>query len=36
MSLHYSDDDGDGNVGICDGRSSFYSKYDDNDDGKRH
>ena len=23
-------------IGVCDGRSSFYSKYDDDDDGRRH
>ena len=28
--------EGDGNVGVCDGRSSFYSKYDDEDGGRGH
>ena len=23
-------------IGICDDRWSFYSKYDDNDDGRRY
>ena len=30
------DADGDGNVGVCDVRSSFHLKYDDDDDGRRH
>ena len=30
------DGDGDRNVGVCDGRLSFHSKYDDDDDAWRH
>ena len=31
---HDSEDEGDRSVGVCDGRSSFYSKYDN--EGRRH
>ena len=30
------DGDGDRNVGVCDSRLSFHSKYDDDDDAWRH
>ena len=36
IAINWLSHDSDGNVGVCDGRSSFYSKYDDDDDGRRH
>ena len=34
--IHHMKDDSDKGVGVCDGSSSFYLKYDDDDDGRRH
>ena len=33
-NLH--DGDNDRNVGVCDGRLSYYSKHEDDDDGRCH
>ena len=36
MTPHDGDEDSDGNVCVSDGSLSFYSKYDNDDDGRHH